>query len=78
MGTEGDLPFWQVNVPPELRQEECPVYLQGLSEKDKAIIGTRDEDFAYVQWPQVKEYIGKGQLPRMHMVTLTADKRRIA
>ncbi|KAF2093632.1 hypothetical protein NA57DRAFT_61338 [Rhizodiscina lignyota] len=51
------LPFWQVNVPPSLREQECPEYLLDISEKDKRIIGTPDEDFRPMPWPVVKDLI---------------------
>lgn len=58
-GIDETLPFWQVNLPPHLREAECPKYLADLSEKDKGIIGTKDEDFEYMQWPRVKQLIRK-------------------
>lgn len=56
--TNGEhLPFWQVNIPAHLREQHCPDYLVGLSEKDKGIISTRDEDYQFLQWPEVKNLI---------------------
>lgn len=38
------LPFWKVNVPQEQWTDECPDFLRACSEKDKGIIGMRDEE----------------------------------
>lgn len=56
MGSNPDhtpLPFWQVNIAPEDREDECPPYLQNLSAKDVEIIGTRDEDYRVKTWNEV-------------------------
>lgn len=53
-----EVPWWQVNVPIELQEEECPVYLSGLSDKDIGIIGTRDDQYKHMEWPEVKKIIG--------------------
>lgn len=65
MGSNPDpqpLPFWQVNVQPDEREEECPEPLQNLSDKDVGIIGTRDEDYRVQPWEQVVEIVRSGTL----------------
>lgn len=65
MGSNPDsqpLPFWQVNIPPEEREEECPEPLQDLSAKDRGIIGTRDEDYCVQSWEQVADIVRSGRL----------------
>lgn len=56
------LPYWQVNVPREDREEACPEYLQNLSDKDVAIIGTRDENFHAQSWDRVADIVRSGRL----------------
>lgn len=65
MGSNPDstpLPFWQVNIEPQHREDACPEYLQNLSEKDVAIIGTRDDDYHEQTWAEVTAIVGAGQL----------------
>lgn len=56
------LPFWQVNIAPENRQNDCPVSLQNLSDKDIGIIGTRDEDYRVQTWSEVVDIIRTNRL----------------
>lgn len=56
------LPYWQVNIPPEDRQEECPEFLRNISAKDISIIGTPDEDYRVQTWQQVVDIIRTGRL----------------
>lgn len=56
------LPFWQVNVRPEDRKEECPEALRNLSDKDMEIIGTRDEDYHVQSWEEVVYFVRKQRL----------------
>lgn len=56
------LPYWQVNVPPEEREEECPEALRNLSDKDMGIIGTRDEDYRVQAWDEVVDIIRTSRL----------------
>lgn len=65
MGSNPDpqpLPFWQVNVAPEHREEHCPEYLQNLSAKDVGIIGTYDFDYHIQTWEEVVYIIRTGRL----------------
>lgn len=52
------LPYWQLNVQPDQRTEQCPGFLDDISDKDRAILSTRDEDYRRSSWEQVKEIIG--------------------
>lgn len=56
------LPFWQVNVDPQHREDACPEYLQNLSAKDIAIIGTHDSDYREQTWAEVVAIVRSGRL----------------
>lgn len=56
------LPYWQVNIAPENRQDDCPVALQNLSDKDIGIIGTRDEDYHVQTWDEVVDIVRTNRL----------------
>lgn len=57
MSKEEPLPFWKVNVPPEQWSAECPEFLCNISEKDQRIIGTPDESYTLVTWPEAQELV---------------------
>ena len=56
------LPFWQVNVPEAERTHECPEFLVGLSDKDRAIIGTPDSEYRTRTWAEVRKMVATNQL----------------
>lgn len=56
------LPWWQVNIPPEERDIECPESLQNLSAKDREILGTRNEDHHPQSWDEVVDIIRTSRL----------------
>lgn len=56
------LPYWQVNIAPEDRQDDCPVALQNLSDKDIGIIGSRDEDYCVQSWDEVVDIVRTNRL----------------
>lgn len=56
------LPYWQVNVPSEDREEECPEYLQNLSDKDVGILATRDQNYHAQSWDRVADIVRSGRL----------------
>ncbi|KAI1318031.1 hypothetical protein F5Y16DRAFT_414526 [Xylariaceae sp. FL0255] len=62
------LPYWQVNVPPGERTEQCPEFLRHVSEKDRAILSTRDQDFRRTSWEEVKKIIAENDLARFRRV----------
>ena len=57
------LPYWQMNVPPDQRTEQCPRFLLDVSDKDRVILSTRDEDYRRSSWEQVKGIISLLPLP---------------
>ncbi|KAK8169203.1 hypothetical protein BKA80DRAFT_269006 [Phyllosticta citrichinensis] len=56
------LPWWQVNVPEELRTAECPDFLQDCNEKDRRIIGTPNSEYQPYTWEQVKDIVASNRL----------------
>lgn len=52
------LPYWQINVPPERRTDDCPPFLRNISDKDKSILATWDRDYERTSWEEVKTFIG--------------------
>lgn len=56
------LPYWQVNIHPEDREQECPEFLRDASDKDVRIIGTPDDEYRVQTWPQVVDIIRTGRL----------------
>lgn len=64
------LPYWLVNVPRKDWPSECPPYLIDLSDKDKVILATRDEDYRDLTWNEVKEVVGKLELSLVHQQRL--------
>ena len=59
MQSEPSVPFWCVNVPREEWEAECPVYLSLVSEKDKRILATPDEEYSRLSWEEARELIGE-------------------
>lgn len=57
MPKEEALPFWKVNVPQEQWPSECPDFLKNISEKDQWLIGTPDEKYTILTWPEVREIV---------------------
>lgn len=51
------LPYWQVNILPEDREEDCPESLREISDKDIGIIGTPDEEYRVQTWQQVVDIV---------------------
>ncbi|KAI0160306.1 hypothetical protein GGR57DRAFT_415435 [Xylariaceae sp. FL1272] len=56
------LPYWQINVPEDQRQEECPEFLGQLSAKDRGIISTPDIDYHVNTWPEVQKLVKDNRL----------------
>ena len=57
MGSLTPLPYWQINVPPPLREELCPPFLQNLKPKDLSIISTPDSAYHILTWSEVQSII---------------------
>ncbi|KAH8675773.1 hypothetical protein BX600DRAFT_185173 [Xylariales sp. PMI_506] len=62
MGSLGNLPYWQVNVPGEERTEQCPDFLADLKPKDIGIISTPDAEYKFFSWPDVQKIIAENRL----------------
>ena len=71
-----DIPYWRANVPREQWPTECPEFLLDLSERDRELVGRRDQDYHRLTWPEVKNVIGSTQ-PVMLGHTDLHSKRRI-
>ena len=52
-----NLPFWQVNVPPDRRTEACPDFLLGANDKAKRILATPDSAYDRLSWPEVQTVV---------------------
>ncbi|KAF2841037.1 hypothetical protein M501DRAFT_951753 [Patellaria atrata CBS 101060] len=52
-----ELLFWKVNLPRDKWPPSCPDFLLDVSEKDRRIIGTLDEEYHRTTWEEVKELI---------------------
>ncbi|PVH98817.1 hypothetical protein DM02DRAFT_595362 [Periconia macrospinosa] len=76
MPHEEPLPFWLVNVPRDQWPAECPEYLRDLSEKDRRIIGTPDEEYRLLTWDEVKELIRLNQFDKFHRMPSDLRKYR--
>ncbi|KAB5551273.1 hypothetical protein GE09DRAFT_167881 [Coniochaeta sp. 2T2.1] len=72
--TEETLPYWQINVPPSLRTQTCPAFLQTLNAKDLRIISTPDALFARATWPEVRQTIAANRIDLFQRVP--SDLRR--
>lgn len=57
MASHDNLPYWQVNVPEHKRAAQCPVYLLGISDKDRDIISTPDSEYTPQTWDQVSSFV---------------------
>ena len=64
MPKEESLPFWKVNVPQEQWPAECPDFLRNIGEKDQRIIGTPDEEYTLLTWPEVRELVSTAVQPK--------------
>lgn len=56
------LPYWQVNIPPEDREDECPKFLRDVSAKDIGIMSTPDDEYRAQTWQQVVDIVRTGRL----------------
>jgi hypothetical protein len=74
MGSLKGLPYWQTNIPEDERPEECPEFLRNLSAKDVGIIGTPDDEYHVMTWPEVQKIITDNRLDLFRRVP--SDLRR--
>lgn len=56
------LPYWQVNVPPQEREESCPDFLRNISERDQKIISTLQNDYKLQTWDELKADVAANRL----------------
>jgi len=68
------LPYWQVNVPEDMRVEECPEYLRNLKARDQKIISTPDAEYQTMTWEDVQIEVKANRID--HLRRLPSDLRR--
>ncbi|KAI4676329.1 uncharacterized protein J4E88_007243 [Alternaria novae-zelandiae] len=69
-----ELPFWLVNVPRDQWPSECPDFLRNISDKDKGIIGTPDEEYRVLRWDEVRAIVDSNRVDKFHR--LPSELRR--
>lgn len=67
------LPWWQVNVPEDLRTDECPDFLEECGEKDRGIIGTPDSEYRPYGWEEVKNIISEYRCGMLRLILRGSD-----
>ena len=55
----GELPYWQVNVPADQRKADCPGFLRDITDRNRDIIRVPLNQFRYQTWEEVKALIGR-------------------
>ncbi|KAK5121555.1 hypothetical protein LTR85_004727 [Meristemomyces frigidus] len=68
------LPYWQVNMSLSQRPAHCPEFLLHVSDKDRGILSTRDEDYRRSTWDEVKDIVARNDLASFRR--LPSDLRR--
>ncbi|KAL2752273.1 hypothetical protein ACRALDRAFT_1033023 [Sodiomyces alcalophilus JCM 7366] len=63
-----NLPYWQVNVPPEGRSDHCPDALRDLSAKDVGILSTPDNAYRGQSWSELKQLVAENRLDSFQRV----------
>jgi hypothetical protein len=58
----GQLPYWQVNIPANERPAKCPDFLVSISEKDRSIISTPDDQYEPDTWDEVRDKIRRNRI----------------
>ncbi|CAI0653895.1 unnamed protein product [Colletotrichum noveboracense] len=71
------LPYWQVNVPPEHRTEECPEGLRNLSAKDVGILSTPDAEYVPQSWETVRRFVATNRLDLFQRVPSELRRYRL-
>ncbi|KAK5022502.1 hypothetical protein LTS07_009948 [Exophiala sideris] len=56
--------YWNANIPEERWTQECPEYLNGISEKNKAILSRKDDDFNRLTWTEVQHLVNTNHIER--------------
>ncbi|KAG7102744.1 N-acetylglucosamine-induced protein 1 like [Verticillium longisporum] len=75
--TESPLPFWQVNVEPNARTEECPAALLKLDDKDIGILSTPDADYQAQSWAEVWHLTATNHLEHFRRVPSDLRQYRV-
>lgn len=71
------LPYWQVNVPPEHRTDECPEGLRNLSAKDVSILSTPDAEYRPQTWELVRRFVDTNRLDLFQRVPSELRRYRL-
>lgn len=53
------IPFWCVNVPESEWPEECPAFLLNITDRDRDIVSTPDDQYHRPSWEEVQEFISE-------------------
>lgn len=58
------VPFWNINVPPELHTEGCPPFLQYAihNDKDRGMLSVPDSEFHRLPWHEVRHIIDENRI----------------
>ncbi|EFX01824.1 hypothetical protein CMQ_8290 [Grosmannia clavigera kw1407] len=57
-----EIPYWQVNVPPEQCTVTCPDFLRGISARDVEIISTPSAACHTLSWDEARTIVAAGRL----------------
>ena len=75
MGKEAEaVPYWCVNVPRDQWPDECPDFLRDVSDKDRGILATPDDQYRRLTWPEVKSLVQDNRIDKFQRVP--SDMRR--
>ncbi|KAL1864058.1 hypothetical protein VTK73DRAFT_6187 [Phialemonium thermophilum] len=60
--TTDNIPYWNVNVPPDQQTETCPDFLANVSDKDRTTLSTPDADCHVDSWAEVRGKVASGRI----------------
>lgn len=60
--TTESTPYWHVNIPAAERTAACPDFLAALTDKDRGIIGTPDDQYHIDEWADVQRIVAANRL----------------
>ncbi|KAL2857092.1 hypothetical protein BJY01DRAFT_242496 [Aspergillus pseudoustus] len=72
--SEGNIPYWNVNVPPARWTTDCPSFLRNQPEKNTSILSTPDEQYRRQGWELVRQIVETNQIDQFQR--LPSDLRR--
>lgn len=58
--------YWNTNIPKSRWTKECPEFLQGQSEKNIGLLGTKDEYFSTFSWEEAQELVRTNKIHHFH------------